>query len=590
MANPNPALPAPAAKLRPGFFRDLWRLTKPYWVSEQRWSALALLAVILGLAVFLVYFNVQFNAWYGRFYNALQEYDLDAFWSEMRFFAILATINIVVAVLQIYLRLMLRIRWRKWLTERYLSDWMRGHAYYALQMRGAVTDNPDQRIADDVDQYIAQTLSLTLGALDAIMNLVSFSVILWSLSAAFVYPPIFGMGGEDGWSFPGSLLWIGLVWAVLGTILIHFIGRPLVGLNYQQQKLEADFRYALIRARENVEGIALYGGEADEKRTFSNRFTRVVGNFWEIIVRQVKIVAFQSGFAQIGLIFPFLLAAFSYFNVRTIQLGALMQTIQAFGQVQSAMTWIIDAYISLAGWRATVDRLTTFSEALDAAHAFDAAPKGIAVAAAGENRLHIRRVELKKPEGAPMSRSIDATVGAGESVLVKGASGAGKTTLFRALSGLWPFGAGEIELPAQGKVLFLPQRPYLPLGTLRLVVSYPAPPEGYSDAEIAETLRAVGLPQLVDSLDDDRMWGQVLSQGEQQRVAFARALLYKPDWLFMDEATAALDEKSESELYRLLKAQLPKTAVVSIGHRASLTEFHGRTIEVVPALQPAAAE
>lgn len=584
-------MPAAGAKLRPGFFRDLWKLTRPYFLqSDQKMSALVLLAAILGLAVFLVYFNVQFNAWYGRFYNALQEYAWDTFWAEMRFFTVLALINIAVAVLQIYLRLMLRIRWRRWLTDRYLTDWMRNHAYYTLQMRGAATDNPDQRIADDIDQYIAQTLSLTLGILDAIMTLVSFSVILWGLSENIVYPPFLGIGGGEPWSIPGSLVWVGLVYSLGGTILIHFVGRKLTGLTFMQQKLEADFRYSMIRARENVEGIALYGGEADEKRVFTSRFGAVVDNFWAIIVRQVKIVSFQSGFGQVALILPFLICAYSFFIPRSIPLGGLMQVIQAFGTVQGAMSWIVDAYISLAGWRATVDRLTSFTEALERAHAADLGPKGIAVATSADNSLHLRNVALDKPSGVPMAQPINVSVAPADTVLVRGRSGSGKTTVFRALAGLWPFGRGEIQLPKEGKVLFLPQRPYLPIGTLRFAVSYPAPVEGYSEAEIVEILRAVGLPHLVDLLDDDRMWAQELSQGEQQRVAFARALLYRPDWLFMDEATSALDSQSEHDLYGLLRSRLPKTTVVSVGHRESLTAFHSRTVEIVPATQGMAAE
>ena len=434
--------------------------------------------------------------------------------------------------------LMLRIRWRRWLTDRYLTDWMRNHAYYTLQMRGASTDNPDQRIADDIDQYIASTLTLTLGILDAVMTLVSFSVILWGLSANIVYP---SFSGGEPWSVPGSLVWVGLVYSLGGTILVHFVGRKLVGLTFMQQKLEADFRYSMIRARENVEGIALYGGEADEKRVFTNRFAAVVDNFWAIIVRQVKIVSFQSGFGQIALILPFLICAYSFFIPRSIPLGGLMQVIQAFGTVQGSMSWIVDAYISLAGWRATVDRLTTFTEALEQAHAADLAPKGIAVGTSPDNSLHLRQVALDKPDGVPMAQPINISVAPADTVLVRGRSGSGKSTVFRALAGLWPFGRGEIHLPKEGRVLFLPQRPYLPIGTLRFAISYPAPVEGYAEAEVVEALRAVGLPQLVDLLDDDRMWAQVLSQGEQQRVAFARALLYKPDWLFMDEATSALE-------------------------------------------------
>ncbi|MBM3507301.1 MAG: ABC transporter ATP-binding protein/permease [Alphaproteobacteria bacterium] len=568
-------------KPKRGVLRSLWRLTWPYFYSEERWLARGLAVVVIALAVFSVFIDVKINTWYGRFYNALQEYAWSTFWWEILIFTGLAFAGLAGAVLQLYLRLYLLLRWRVWLTARYLNDWLRDRAYYTLQMRGSATDNPDQRIAEDVDSYISQTELLFLGLLDAVMTLVSFSVILWTLSGPMAVP----LFGREVTVY-GYMFWIALVYAIGGTILTHLIGRPLISLNFIRQRLEADFRYSMVRLRENAEGVALYGGEGDERVVFNRRFDKVIDNFWAIIMRQVKIVTFTNVYGQASVIVPFLAAAPQYFITRTFQLGGLMQTVSAFGRVQNAMSWFINAYISIANWRAAVDRLTTFTDALDAAHETDKTPGGIAVSTGADNKLNVSGVVLGLPNGQTLTKAIDLSVAPGESVLVRGPSGVGKSTLFRTLAGLWKFGAGTVQLPATGRVLFLPQRPYLPLGTLRLAVSYPAPPDGYSDAEVVGALRTVGLHHLVDRLDEESNWAQTLSQGEQQRVAFARTLLNKPDWLFMDEATAALDEKTESALYRLVRQRLPGAAIVSIGHRPSLAEHHDRTLEIHPAAEP----
>ncbi len=570
-----------ATKPKRGVVRSIWRLTWPYFYSEQKWSARGLAVAVIALAVFSVFIDVKINAWYGRFYNALQEYDWATFWWEILVFTGWAFAGLAGAVLQLYLRLLLLMRWRIWLTARYLTDWLRDRAYYTLQMRGSHTDNPDQRIAEDVDAYIGQTELLVLGLLDSVMTIVSFSIILWTLSGPLAVP-LFGTEV----TVHGYMFWIAVVYAIGGSFLIHWIGRPLIGLNFQQQRLEANFRYAMVRLRENAEPVALYGAEADERKIFDNRFALVIQNFWAIIIRQVKIVTFSNIYGQASVIVPFLAAAPTYFITRTFQLGGLMQTVSAFGRVQSALSWFINAYISIANWRATVDRLTTFTDALEEAHATDQAPGGVAVATAADDRLQVRDVRLGLPDGTTLTQGIDFTLGRRESVLVRGPSGVGKSTLFRTIAGLWKFGSGAIDIPSSKRVLFLPQRPYLPIGTLRMATAYPARPDGNSDAEIAAALRSVGLPHLVDRLDEDRNWAQTLSQGEQQRVAFARTLLNQPDWLFMDEATAALDEKSEAALYRMLRTRLPNVAIVSIGHRPSLAEFHDRTVDIRPASEP----
>jgi putative ATP-binding cassette transporter len=548
------------------FLRDLWSLTRPYWHSEERWAARGLLAAVVGLNLGLVYINVQLNYWQNNFYNSLQDKDIDAFYELLLHFSLLAAAFIVTAVYQLYLNQMLQIRWRRWLTDRYLEAWTGDRNYYRMQLTDPGTDNPDQRIAEDLALFVDKTLNLTLGLLSAVVTLGSFVTILWTLSGTLQ----FALAGTDV-SIPGYMVWIALLYAVVGTWLAHVIGYPLAGLNFNQQKFEANFRFSLVRFRENAEGIAIYGGEADEVRGLRRRFRDVFDNWWAIMRRQKKLMWFQSGYGQVAIIFPYVVAAPRYFS-GAIQLGGLMQTASAFGQVQEALSWFVSAYVQLAQWKATVDRLTSFRAATE--RAAGSREAGIAVAGTEEG-LSARGVELRLPDGKPLLAPFDAAVRPGESVLVTGPSGSGKSTLFRAIAGIWPFGSGRLLKP-DARMLFLPQKPYLTIGALREQLAYPAAPEAFGDDAYRAALEDVGLPRFAGRLDEQQHWANVLSPGEQQRIAFARALLHRPQWLFLDEATASLDEESEARLYRLLKERLPGTAVVSIGHRPALAQFHDR--------------
>ena len=550
------------------FLRDLWALTRPYWQSEERWTARGLLAAVVGLNLGIVYINVQLNYWQNNFYNSLQDKDIDAFYELLLQFSLLAAAFIVTAVYQLYLNQMLQIRWRRWLTDRYLEAWTADRNYYRMQLTDPGTDNPDQRIAEDLALFVDKTLNLTLGLLSAVVTLGSFVTILWTLSGTLQ----FAVGGTDV-TIQGYMVWIALLYAVAGTWLAHVIGRPLAGLNFNQQKFEANFRFSLVRFRENAEGIAIYGGEADEMRGLRGRFRDVVDNWWAIMHRQKKLMWFQSGYGQVAIIFPYVVAAPRYFS-GAIQLGGLMQTASAFGQVQDALSWFVSAYVQLAQWKATVDRLTSFRAATGRAAATQREGAGIAVEQAGET-LAAEHVELRLPDGKPLLAPFHAAVRPGDSVLVTGPSGSGKSTLFRAIAGIWPFGGGRLRKPAAG-MLFLPQKPYLTIGTLREQLSYPAAPDTFGDEAYSAALEDVALARFAGRLDEQQHWAQVMSPGEQQRVAFARALLHRPQWLFLDEATASLDEESEERLYRLLKKRLPGTAVVSIGHRPTLAQFHDR--------------
>ena len=562
------------AKLN-SFLKDLWRLTKPYWFSEERVQARGLLALIVAINLGLVYLEVLFNQWNNGFYNSLQNKDIAAFYDLLWRFSGLAAAFIIASVYQLYLNQMLQIRWRRWLTDQYLNDWIAGRTYYRMQLAGGDTDNPDQRIADDLAQFVDSTLNLTLGFMSSVVTLFSFLAILWGLSGAIS----FTLGGST-FHIEGYMVWVALIYAIVGTGLMHLIGRPLVPLNFERQKVEANFRFSLVRFRENTEGIALHRGEAGEIRGLRERFAAVAYNWWEIMKRQKKLTWFRSGYSQIAIIFPFIVAAPRYFAGQ-IKLGDLMQTSSAFGQVQGSLSWFVSAYTQLASWKATVDRLTGFQAAMARTREASRNEPGIVTDTTANSGVAGENIELRLPNGSPLVAPFTLKLDQGASVLISGASGSGKSTLFRALAGLWPWGRGTVHLPQGQRVLFLPQKPYLIIGTLRAQLSYPAAADTYADAELKRVLVDCDLPQLVARLDEEQHWAQQLSGGEQQRIAFARALLQKPDWLFMDEATASMDEASEARLYTLLRTQLPRTTVISIGHRQSLAAFHDKRVELL---------
>jgi putative ATP-binding cassette transporter len=436
-----------------------------------------------------------------------------------------------------------------------------------MALTDPVTDNPDQRIAADARMFVDDTLALGLGLMNSVVTLASFIIVLWNLSGPMT---VLGV------TIPGYMVWVALVYAVLGTWLAHLIGRPLVGLNFTQQKVEADFRYALVRFRENVEGIALHGGEADEKRGLVQRFRALMENWWLIMTATKRLTFFTAGYTQVAVIFPIVVAAPAYFAGR-IPLGGLIQTSSAFGQVQGALSWFVDNYARLTEWRATVERLTGFTRAVQAARVAEGGP--VAAKGAGE-ALALRDVTLALPDGRVLVQDAAAEVAPGDSVVVTGASGSGKSTLFRAIAGIWPFGSGRVALPATGCALFLPQRPYIPLGSLKRAVCYPEDEAGFTDEAVAEALEAAELPHLVPRLHEAEAWDKRLSGGEQQRLALARALLLKPDWLFLDEATASLDPAAEERLYAKVKERLPGAAVVSIAHRPAVAAFHDRGLRI----------
>lgn len=559
------------------FWPAFWALAKPYWVSGARRKGVILLCSVVGFTLALVWVEVQFNDWNKGFYDTFEHKDRLGFYLELGRFAFLAVLFIVLAVYKQYLQQMLMIEWRSWLTDTYLQDWLDGQAYYRLQLLDRGTDNPDQRIADDLNGFVDLTLSLSLGLLSAIVTLVSFVGILWVIS---------GPLEVGGVTIPGYMVWVALLYAIAGTWLTHLIGQPLIGMNFARQRVEADFRFALVRLRENSEGVALYRGEAGELAGFKARFADVIAKWWAIMEKQKQVTWFTAFYAQLAIIFPFVVSAPRYFS-GAAPLGSIFQTASAFGQVQGALSWFIGAYPSFANWRATVERLTGFTQALARARAEADRLDGDRLE--GEDAgLTLEHLVISLPQGRPLLGDTSLRLAPGESVFVTGPSGSGKSTLFRSIAGIWPYWQGRILLPKGARLLFLPQKAYLPIGTLKNAIAYPAQADAVSDAEVTEALVAVGLGALQGDLARDENWGQVLSGGEQQRVAFARALINRPEWLFLDEASAALPEQAQAEMYSLMRERLPQTTLVSIGHRESLAQFHQRRLrwQVTPGEAP----
>ena len=548
------------------FLQQVWSLTKSYWQSDEKRKAFYLLGTILTLTFAHVYVLVLLNRWNNAFYTALQNYETDRIFSELLNFSWLAAIYIIVAVYAFYLQQILALNWRRWLTDAYLDEWLKGKTYYSMQMFGAATDNPDQRISEDVKLFVEMTLQFSIGLLKAFSTLVSFVVILWQLSGPFE----FSVSGHQ-YSLPGYLVWVALAYSVIGTWLTHKVGRKLVGLNFIQQRFEADFRFSMMRLRENAESVAFYDGEKQEGTVFKKRFRLLLDNFWKIVQKQKQLVWLNSGYSQIAIIFPFVVCIPRYLS-KQITLGGLMQIATAFGRVQESLSYVVDMYSALAQWQAVVDRLVGFglhmrevekvrpSLALDRMEAdFD----GVRIVA----------MEIGLPNGEVLLKDLNFELKPGRNVLVKGTSGSGKSTLLRAIAGIWPYAAGKAELPERERIMFIPQKPYLPLGTLRDALLYPGK-RMKDDEELKALMRLCSIESLADSLDVEADWSHVLSIGEQQRLAFVRTMIYEPEWLFLDEATSALDEATEENMYSMLRERLKKTTVVSVGHRSTLNKFH----------------
>jgi putative ATP-binding cassette transporter len=557
----------------------------PAYAAIERHIACGMVVFLVLVNQFQVGINVRLSFFGRDMFNAIQNKDQAAFWYLLLFvFAPWAVIYIASAVIEFVVQSMLVIRWRRWLTEHFIAHWLGGHTHYRMSLVGSEADNPDQRISEDVNRFIdggtdsfggiagLGIYSYSIALISTLSSLVAFVVILWTISENFTFP------GTD-LRVPGFLFWIALAYATIGTLITHWIGRPLIGLFFQKQRVEANFRFSLARLREYSEQVALLSGEGAERSALGRRFRAIVGNYLDLVRRRKWLLAFISFYGQISPYIPYMFAAPFYFAGK-IQLGVMSQTAGAFARVEGALNFFVNYYSSLASFKAVVDRLTSFAAAIERAKTMaDAGPTRMPTPA-GELSVALEGLGIALPDGRRIVETEGLSYAAGESALLAGPSGSGKSTLFRAISGIWPFGEGSVHVPDGAEVMVVPQKPYIPIGTLRAAVSYPAAPETYTDDDIRKALTNAHMGVLSDQLDSEEIWSQRLSGGEQQRLAIARALLKRPDWLFLDESTSALDEKLEAELYRMLKQHLPKTTIVTIGHRSSLAAFHVRRLDM----------
>ncbi len=545
--------------------RQFWQLAGPYFTFRRSWRPLLVFALLLVLTLVSVRMNVLFSFWYNGFYSALQALDQTAFWYLLGVFAVLATVHVLRSLFSFYVPQAFSLRWRVWLTERLTGQWLADDAYYRGRFLAEPVDNPDQRIELDVNAFVSTSVSLALGAVGALVSLVAFTGILWGLSA-----PLAVAGHE----IPRAMVFAVYIYVLIATWIAFRLGQPLIRLNFLNEKLTANFRYALMRLRENAENIAFYQGAPVERATLLGRFAALIGNVWALVFRNLKFSGFNLGVSQVAVVFPFMLQAPRFFS-GAIKLGDVMQTSQAFGQVQDSLSFFRESYDTFAQYRATLDRLTGF---MDANQLASALPRVDTQAQA--QGLDIVGLQVRRPDGHALITGLDLRLHAGQALLIKGPSGSGKTTLLRALAGLWPYAEGTVQRPVGTQALFLAQRPYLPLGDLSAAIAYPADSQAGDQVRMQQALRAVNLPHLADRLSVDGDWSSILSVGEQQRLAFARVLYNRPQVVFLDESTSAMDEGLEQAMYELLRHELPDTLLVSVGHRSTLARLHTHKLEV----------
>jgi putative ATP-binding cassette transporter len=549
--------------------KDAWYLAKPFWHSEEKYLAIGLISLVILFNLSSVYITVLINKWYNGFYNTLQTYNYKGFIAFIYKFLFLALIFILLQICASLFRKFLEIKWRRWLTNYYLKNWFNHQAYYKSRFLNKGIDNPDQRISEDINSFIVLFLDLTLGLINSVVTLVSFIIILWAVGGSLNFTL-----GTHHITIAGYMVYAALIYAIIGTFITFKIGKPLIKLNFQQQAYEADFRYNLVRVREYGENIAFYKGEAQEKTSLLTRFNFVVNNFVAIIYRQMKIDIFGIGYAQAAIIFPIIVSAPRYF-AKLIKLGDLMQINSAFSRVQDALSYFINSYNSLSGWRAVMDRLYGFETIIKEANALS----GVNIDS-GNALLTIKHFDVCLPNGNILIKNLNVNLTAGEHLLITGRSGIGKTTLLRAVAGIWPYAKGEIQQQPQTTSLFIAQKPYLPLGTLKQAICYPMHLNLPADDILIATLNQCNLTFLAEQLNVSIDWNTKLSIGEQQRLAFCRILINKPDIIYLDEATSALDEDNEYNMYNLLVKNLPTSVIISIGHRSTIKHWHTTEINL----------
>ncbi len=552
-----------------------WQLIKAYWQSKERKFAYFMIAVTLVMTVSLVGMDVLFNKWYNHFYDALQEYDKRSVFDLMKVFVFIAATYIVIAVYRYYVQAYLALRWRQWLTKEFLNRWLEKRSYYYLENFDETTDNPDQRIQEDVGSLVGLSLDLTIGIVSSVATIGAFIYILWTLSGTVTIP----LGSLGALHIPGYLVWVAVIYALIGTMCTFKIGFPLVSLNFEQQRREANFRFAAIDLRSHAEHVALYRGEHHEQTVLGKLVDSFLSNWYMIILRQKLLLWFTAGYNQVSVLVPLLVALPNYFN-KVFKLGGLIQTLQAFNKIQDALSFIVNSYTRIAEWQAVVRRLLTFINHMHDVEVHAVERDHFHHGVQPEDKIVLRNVSVYTPKNEKLLEGVNTEFVHGEHYLIKGHSGLGKSTLVRVIAGIWPYGSGEILLPAKQNIMYLPQKPYMPIGTLSDALLFPDDIDSLSPDTLKKLLEDVNLPELTNQLNYATMWSEHLSPGELQRIAFIRVLIHKPDWVFLDETTSALDLESEKHVYSLLKSRLPNCTIVSVGHRPSLEAYHTKCIDL----------
>lgn len=553
----------------------IWQLIKLYWQSSERISAYIFFSTILVMTIFIVGIEVVFNYWYNYFYNALQAYNVDLTVRLLGLFCVLAAIAIVISVYRYYVSQLLALRWRRWLTKQFIARWLKRHGYYYLENFDAKTDNPDQRIQEDIGTLATNTIDLVTGLIAAVASFFAFIYVLWGLSGVINVP----LGSLGVLHVHGYLVWVSLIYSFVGTLLTIKIGKPLIPLNFEQQRREASFRYAAIDLRAHAEDVALYRGEQHQRSILYRYFGGVLENWYAIILRQKLLLWFTAGFNQVSVLLPLVVALPNYFG-KVFLLGGLIQSLSAFGKIQEALSYIINSYPQIATWQAIGQRLTTFINHLDDIEEDAINADHLAFHRADKNAINIKNVTVRTPRDKLLLENINIDFMQGQNYLIKGESGLGKSTFIRAIAGIWPYADGEITLPAHKSIMYVPQKPYMPIGTLAEAILFPDKHQPDLHKNLEQVLRDCHLEMFIPRLNDVAPWSEQLSPGEQQRISFARVLLHKPDWVFLDESTSMLDLANEKYLYGLVKSILPNCTIVSVGHRPSLDVFHDEIIDV----------
>lgn len=546
-----------------------WQLIHSYWQSEQRVFAYSFFIFVIIMSISIVGMEVVFNYWYNYFYDSLQEYDKRGAIDLLKIFMFLATVFIVLAVYRYYMQQYLALRWRNWLTNQFLNRWLENKSYYYLEHFDESTDNPDQRLQEDIASLVTSSLDLSIGLIGSVTTFFAFIYILWTLSGNLAL----NLGGFGTYNVPGYLVWVSMIYAVFGTLFAFKIGYPLVALNFEQQHREANFRFAAVDLRTHSENVALYRGETHQKNILTKLFDRVLSNWYAIILRQKMLLWFTAGYNQVAVIVPLLVVLPNYFS-KVFKLGGLMQALRAFGQIQEALSFFVNAYSQIALWRAVVQRLLGFLNHMTEVEVDAVKHDKFVHNDQGTDKIVVKNVNIYTPRGELLLENINQEFIHGKNYLIKGPSGIGKSTLIRAISGIWPYGSGEISLPKSKNILYVPQKSYMPIGTLQEALLFPDRESALSEAELMQILHDCDLPDLADRLHEVSMWSEQLSPGELQRVAFARVLIHKPDWVFFDEGTSALDLPHEEHLYEQIKKFLPNCSLISVGHQPSVEKFH----------------